>query len=140
MAATNISKFQFLGYNINRSLIEISQNAKTEDLKISFNVTGLVQKNAKKFLLNLAVKIQNSDILIEVEAVGKFTFSTEEIIDKIDDISPFFYINSSALLFPYLRAYISTLTNLSANTTVNLPTLNLTSLGEELKKSTIIED
>lgn len=129
-----------MGYNINRSLIEMKPNAKTEDLKIAFNVSGLVQKGENRFLLSLSVKIKNEDISIEVDAVGKYTFSKEEIVNKIDDISPFFYVNSSALLFPYLRAYISTLTNLSANKTINLPTLNLTNLGEELKNRTVIED
>ena len=58
--------------------------------------------------------------------------------DKIEfnDIPGFFYPNSIAILFPYIRAFVSTLT-LQANVTpIVLPTLNLTNLQEKLKKNT----
>ena len=66
------------------------------------------------FILNLSVKIKNneSNLKIEVDTIANFLF---EKVENIDDISSFFYNNSSAILFPYIRAYISTLTNLSGN-------------------------
>ena len=51
-------------------------------------------------------------------------------------MNQYFYTNAPAILFPYIRAYISTLTNLSGYKPINLPTLNLTSLREELEKNT----
>ncbi|MFW6352660.1 MAG: protein-export chaperone SecB [Bacteroidota bacterium] len=53
-----------------------------------------------------------------------------ETLDKL------LYINAPALLFPYIRANISTLTNLSGFELVNFPTLNMTKLGNDLKKNT----
>ena len=35
---TSISKFQFKGYRINRSLIELDENSNFENLKIAFAV------------------------------------------------------------------------------------------------------
>lgn len=132
---SELSKFQFKGYNINKSLIELKESANLENLKISFKVSGLVHQDEKLYFLNLLVNVTNEekDLKIEVESTGKFKFETEE---KIENISSFFYTNASAILFPYLRAYISTLTNLSGNRSITLPTMNLTNLAEELKLNT----
>lgn len=134
---TSISKFQFKGYRINRSLIELDENSNFENLKISFAVSGLVKRVENLFILNLSVKIKNneSNLKIEVDTISNFLF---EKVENIDDISSFFYNNSSAILFPYIRAYISTLTNLSGNRSITLPTMNLTNLADELRANTTI--
>jgi preprotein translocase subunit SecB len=134
---TSISKFQFKGYRINRSLIELDENSNFENLKISFAVSGLVKRVENLFILNLSVKIKNneSNLKIEVDTIANFLF---EKVENIDDISSFFYNNSSAILFPYIRAYISTLTNLSGNRSITLPTMNLTNLADELRANTTI--
>ena len=134
---TSISKFQFKGYRINRSLIELDENSNFENLKISFDVSGLVKRVENLFILNLSVKIKNdeSNLKIEVDTIANFLF---EKVENIDDISSFFYNNSSAILFPYIRAYISTLTNLSGNRSITLPTMNLTNLADELRANTTI--
>lgn len=134
---SDLSKFQFNGYSINRSLIELQENSNFDNIKIGFKVSGLVNQNEKIYFLNLSVSITNEekDLKIQVDAIGKFKF---ELVEKIEDISSFFYTNSSAILFPYIRAYISTLTNLSGNRSITLPTMNLTNLAEELKSNTKI--
>ena len=63
--------------------------------------------------------------------------NTFENKEGLENLGKFFYINAPALLFPYIRAYISTLTNLSGFEPINLPTLNMTRLGDDLKKNTI---
>jgi preprotein translocase subunit SecB len=132
---SDISKFQFKGYIIKRSLIELNESSNFENIKVTFKVSGLIQQEEKIYLLNLFVKITNEekDLLIEIDSVGKFVF--DDIKTK-DEINSYFYINSSAILFPYIRAYISTLTNLSGNKNVTLPTMNLSSLANELKLNT----
>ena len=64
--------------------------------------------------------------------VADYTFNKKESLENRNNI---FYINAPALLFPYIRAYISTLTNLSRLESINLPTLNMSGLGEDLKKN-----
>lgn len=134
---SDLSKFQFNGYSINKSLIELQENSNFDNIKIGFKVSGLVNQNEKIYFLNLSVSITNEekDLKIQVDAIGKFKF---ELVEKIEDISSFFYTNSSAILFPYIRAYISTLTNLSGNRSITLPTMNLSNLAEELKSNTKI--
>ena len=134
---TSISKFQFKGYRINRSLIELDENSNFENLKIAFAVSGLVKRVENLFILNLSIKIKNNEnnVNIEVDTIAIFLF---ERVENVEDISGFFYNNSSAILFPYIRAYISTLTNLSGNRSITLPTMNLTNLADELRANTTI--
>lgn len=134
---SDLSKFQFKGYYISKSLIELQKDSNLDNIKIGFKVSGLVNQKEGVYHLNLAVRVTNEekDLNILVETTGEFKF---ESIDNIEDISSYFYVNSSAILFPYLRAYISTLINLSGNRSITLPTLNLTHLANELKANTKI--
>lgn len=139
MKAT-ISRFQFDGYKVLSSKFRIDENANPKGLEFGFNVSGKIFNKEGKFKLYLDVKIENSKVDIEVETIGDYTFITEEKIENKDQISELFYINSSALIFPYIRAYITTLTALSDNATIILPTLNLTALGKELLENIEILD
>ena len=131
------SEFQFKGYRIERSFIEILETG-DDDLAIDFDMSGHIAVEKGVFSLTLISKIKNKSnkINIEVTTVGKFTFPNQSIIENLNN---FFYLNAPALLFPYVRAYISTLTNLSGIKPITLPTLNLTELGKSLKEKTIIE-
>lgn len=135
-----LSNFQFLGYKILKSSIDLKETiTENSGLDIGFKASGTVNKKNLTFDLNLKVLIKNSEnsLNIEINSVGNFRF---EPVEDVNDIADFFYINASALLFPYIRAYIGTLTNLSGLKAINLPTLNLTNLAEDLRKNTIIID
>ena len=59
---------------------------------------------------------------------------------QIADIPEYFYPNSLAIVFPYVRAFVSTITLQANMQPVVLPTINLMGLTEELKeKTTVIE-
>lgn len=133
------SRFQFKDFLINRSLIEKKEGDPAENVSLHFSPKGFVNKNDSCFQLHLGVKIEDSDkiINIEIEAVANFYFDKELEMKLLND---YFFVNAPALLFPYIRAYISTLTNLSGFKPVNLPTLNLISLGKELKDNTVEVD
>ncbi len=131
------SKFQFKGFLIKRSIIELKEGQPSSKLMINFSPKGIIKQNESIFQLILGVKIEdkNKKLLIEIEAVSDFLFNND--IDK-NILDNLFYINAPALLFPYIRAYISTLTNLSGIKPVTLPTLNLSALGSELQKNTSV--
>lgn len=135
-----LSKFQFQGYKILKSVIELNEDINDiSGLSLSFKTSGIVKKTERSFKLNLGVKISNTEetINIEIDAVGEYKFDAN---DEGTEVSQYFYNNASALLFPYLRAYISTLTNLSGLKPITLPTMNLSNLGDELKQNTIFLD
>lgn len=130
------SKFQFKGFTIVRSLIERNDNEPSQKLSLGFAPKGVINKDDATFQLHLGVKIEdeNKSFNIEIDAIANYAFEKKEGLDTLGQL---FYINAPALLFPYIRAYISTLTNLSGFEPINLPTLNMTRLGDDLKKNTV---
>lgn len=125
------SKINFLGFNILKSNFEIIKPIHNDvSLSVGFTPSGEIIKEEKKFILKLSVSITNECINIKIDSVAHFD------ITDIGENYSFLYLNAPALLFPYLRAYISTLTNLSGIEPITLPTLNLTSLKEELEQNT----
>lgn len=119
------AKFRFVGYKVLKSLIEIQESIKaSDDMSIEFKQSQGVNVEDSKFRLVLEVNIfdENKAININVIAHGYFEFDRElNEADKGD----FFNINAPAILFPYLRAYVNTLTALSGIPSVTLPTVNL---------------
>jgi len=129
------SKFQFKGFSIVRSLIERNDKDASKKISLSFSPKGFINKKKSNFQLHLGVKIEdeNRSLNIEIDAIANYVFEDNR---GLDNLNKFFYINAPALLFPYIRAYISTLTNLSGFEPINLPTLNMTQLGSDLEKNT----
>ncbi|WP_415711111.1 protein-export chaperone SecB, partial [Aquirufa beregesia] len=77
---------------------------------------------------------ENSEnTFIEIECNGIFGFKENTTFEQIPD---FFYNNSMAILFPYLRAFISLVTLQINIPPLILPTLNLSSLEADLRKNT----
>lgn len=111
-------------------MIEIGEN-QSENLQIDFKPTGVLNLSEKTFLLELNVKISDkeSTLKIEVEFSGYFTFkdSLEEHFEN------YLLANAPAIIFPYVRAYVTTLTSLSGITPVILPTMNLSGLKTQLQ-------
>lgn len=131
------SGFQFKGFKIRKSVINLIDNNDL-DLSIVFKPSGILDKSKSSFLLKLIVEIKSSssDFSVEVNAEGLFTYS------NMDDekLSSLLYLNAPAILFPYLRAYVSSLTALSGINPITLPTLNLSGLKEQLEENTKVID
>lgn len=122
------SAFKFNGYLVKHSEINLSEYIPDgEELKIDIEPSGV--KKGKNFTLTLKIHLYDGKGLLDVNAeiLGYFTFKEEE-----DEISKYFTTNAPAILFPYVRAYVSLLTSLSGKGTINLPTLNLSGLAGEL--------
>lgn len=130
------TSFQFRGFQINESHIKKEKNSKIgKEFNIGFNPKGVINKANKTYEINLGVKIEDKEktFVANIEATGNFTFDTDIDEKQLDSL---FYVNAPAILFPYIRAYISALTTLSGVETVTIPTINLSSLGGVLKDHT----
>lgn len=57
-----------------------------------------------------------------------------------EEIPNYFYLNSIAILFPYIRAFVSIITLQANINALVLPTMNLASLQETLKENTKVWD
>jgi preprotein translocase subunit SecB len=130
------SSFDFEGFKIIRSLFERKEGELGKNFNIKFQPTGVYHVNENLFQLKLGTSIINDSSLlnIEIEAIANFKIHGENS-DKM--LNNFFYLNAPAILFPYIRAYVSSLTTLSGISSVNLPTLNLSNLAAELEQNTV---
>lgn len=136
MSTVKSATFQFTGFQIIEShIVRQEVEKKTSNLNLSFNPRGVIDKENKIYKIYLGVHIEDSEkiFVADFEIVGSFLFSD---LIGIDNSNSVFYVNAPAILFPYVRAYISTITNLSGRDTITLPTLNLSSLGSILKENT----
>jgi preprotein translocase subunit SecB len=123
--AEKIAKFRFLGYKITDSQIHIDAGSTvSKGCDVTFEKTAGVNDTENKMRLLLVAKIDshNKAMHIEVNAEGYFEFE-QDITDEEKKI--FFNTSAPAILFPYVRAYIGSLTALSGVAPVVLPTLNL---------------
>ena len=129
------SAFKFEKYSILRSVINRKSDETPKSLQIVFEPKGTHFKEDNRFELSLGVRIEDEgkNLLIEVDASATYILEGE-VSEKM--LRTFFYLNAPAILFPYIRAYIATLTTLSGMAPINLPTLNLTQLAPELEKNT----
>jgi preprotein translocase subunit SecB len=129
-AAFSLENYQFDKVNIDL------ENHKSKDLNLSFDTKGIFNKKTKKFelIFQVTVKQSGNDIpFVEIRCKGLFTF---ENVSKIDDVPDFFYRNSIAILFPYVRTYLSLVTTQANVPGIILPTLNLSGLESELRRNT----
>lgn len=131
--------FRFKNYYFTKAKIEFpTQTERNLDLDVKFLPKGEFVKTDATFKLYLKVIISSKKNeleanLVEVDSFSEFLFS-EQI--QLEDIPGFFYPNCIAIVFPYIRAFISTLSLQANMNPIILPTMNLTSLQEELKKNT----
>lgn len=123
--AEKIARFRFLGYRIIDSQIHIDADKNvSSNCDVSFDQTIGINDTEHRMRLLLVAKIdsENKAMHIEVKMEGYFEFE-QDITDKEREI--FFRTSAPAILFPYIRAYIGTLSSLSGVAPIILPTLNL---------------
>ena len=108
-------------------------------IKISLTPSGVydVSKGLYEISLYFTTQSDNNSNpksnIFEVTSLAIFKFDAPVELDKIPE---YFYQNAIAIMFPYTRAFISTLT-LQANTKLlNLGLLNLSNLAIPLKENT----
>lgn len=106
------------------------------DLNISFNLKGTFFSNKACYQLDFDVVVECKETgteVIKVSCVASFSFGSKL---SLNDIPDYFYPNSLAIIFPYIRAFVSTV-SLQANVKpVVLPTINLMGLTDQLKNQT----
>lgn len=126
--------FKLSDYTFPATLIDFGHFTEG-DIDISFNVDGKYKSTDNKFFLSfgiLATIETVSEPFIKVDCEGIFEFIN---VSQFSEIPDFFYTNCIAILFPYLRSYISTVTVQSNIKPIILPTLNLTPLAKKLRES-----
>lgn len=129
--------FSFEDYKFNRFSIEFEELKDNESLGIDFIPSGEYDAETGLFRMTLnfiAVAETSHHPIIKVECVALFKFGQPLPIEELPD---YFFTNSTAILYPYIRAFVSTLTLQANYNAFVLPTLNVALLGERLKADTV---
>ena len=111
----------------------------TEDAGMSIELEPKGEYIENEGVFNLTLRLigvqdnPQKDLTVDLTGIALFSFSPGFPSNQIPD---FFYTNSIAIFFPYIRAFLSSLT-LQANTRlIILDLLNLTHLAEHLRDNT----
>lgn len=90
------------------------------DKNINISVTNSISKSDSDYSIRLMVDIVSADssLKLNVVMIGKFQCDNEELIEK----------NAIAIMFPYLRSYVSTLTTQPGLNPIVLQPVNVLSL------------
>jgi len=129
--------FKLDGYRFTRVNLDMT-NPLSSELDVSFKPVGQFNQKESKFFLNFDTVVSDRNaVVISVSCTAAFSFQGKITINDIPD---FFYPNSIAIIFPYVRAFIGTV-SLQANIRpVMLPTLNLTGLMNDLRRNTTVSE
>lgn len=132
--AERIAKFRLKDYKITKSHFNINpQNiSTTDDVAIEIKRENLLSESDSLFKLDMYVNIsdEKGNMNISTKIEGLFEFDSD--LDETQK-NNFFDINAPAILYPYVRAYISSLTSLSGFNHIILPTINFAARSEKNK-------
>lgn len=104
-------------------------------IDINFSPGGIILKSLNQFILKLKVEIKdvNDGFSISIDTESTFSYSEDANLEEYK--KSYFILNAPAIVFPYIRAYISSLTALSGLPVLTLPTLNMANIGENLSNN-----
>ena len=130
------AKFSFKGFRVVDAELHFAKV--TDNLNLQFYPEGVFDADNHQYHLHLSFRAINDnsekDVIVQLESIAFFQF--EDAVTKLEEIPSYFYANSIAIIFPYIRAFVSTLTLQSNAKPMVLPTMNLSSLEAELRRNT----
>ena len=139
MGEVSKASFSFENYIIRDATIHVSKKQIDNHINFKFEPKGLIDKEQKIFTLSLGTFVEDESRSFEIRVFADATFKYVE--DENGNIREVFLIhNAPAILFPYIRAYISALSSLSGIPTILLPTINMSVLAEELRANLVTKE
>ncbi|WP_279169827.1 protein-export chaperone SecB [Prevotella denticola] len=129
--------FRLVNYKFTKATLNFDI-PKDAEFVIDFKPSGKFKEEEGTYDLSFdtIVNCKETDtIIVEVSCIAQFSFKDKI---KFEEIPDFFYPNSLAILFPYIRAFVSTLSLQANSSPIILPTVNLMGLTEELRDNTSV--
>lgn len=129
--------FRLVNYKFTKATLNFDIK-KDAEFVIDFKPSGKLKeiKGTYDLSFDTIVKCEETDtIIVEVSCIAQFSFMDRI---KFEEIPDFFYPNSLAILFPYIRAFVSTLSLQANSSPMILPTVNLMGLTEKLRDNTSV--
>ena len=138
MVEAKDASFSFEMFKVSRFSYD-EENQVDSNVKMVFKPSGIYNPKTGEFELKLIFATFNPSgekkHIFDLTAIAIFKFTEGLSLEKLPD---YFYKNAIAIMFPYLRAFVSTLT-LQANTSkiLKLGLMNLSGLEEHFRKNTV---
>lgn len=132
------AKFNFDNFKVIRTLVDLESYSQNSENPISskINIKGIQNRDEKTFQLDLALMIEDTDSTLKIKVFTRSQFHYESDLENLLD---FFSKNAPAIVFPYIRSYITTLTAISGLTNpITIPTINLTDECNCLKNNILV--
>ena len=129
--------FRLVNYKFTKATLNFDI-PKDAEFVIDFKPSGKLKeiKGTYDLSFDTIVNCKETDtIIVEVSCIAQFSFKDKI---KFEEIPDFFYPNSLAILFPYIRAFVSTLSLQANSSPMILPTVNLMGLTEKLRDNTSV--
>lgn len=124
------ARFRFVEYLFKETSIKLTGEDISDDVEFGIEPNGIFEEDNKMFILtlNVLVKDKKSSLEVKMTVTGKFKYETNDI----QELVPYLGFNAPAIIFPYIRAYITNITALGGMSPIILPTLNMEGVGKEL--------
>ena len=124
-------KLKLKGYQVVKlgleSATQFASNSNNEDL--SFQIGQFNNDNdSNEFMVGFKVLISRIELKLNLEM--RFIFEADTNIDDNFKQISFPKVNAPAIAFPYLRAFISTLTMQAGYETIMLPSINFIEIAK----------
>lgn len=128
------SVLSFQGYIVNEIIFKRNENfvEVEEGVQVDLQITPKIRTNNEKMQINLIVNVfeeaekNNYPFEIKVDLTGDFVASGDEPAKFVG--------NAIAILYPYIRAIVSSYTANANVTALILPTINVNKLIEDQEK------
>lgn len=132
--AEKVAKFRLKDYKITQSHFSINPEkiSAKDNMAIEIKRENLLNESESLFKLDMSVNMsdERGNINISIKIEGLFEFDSDLNETQKNN---FFDINAPAILYPYVRAYLSSLTSLSGFSHIILPTINFAARSEKNK-------
>lgn len=128
----SLASFSFNSYIIEECELKQTGNTLSKEMQFAIKPQGELVEADRLFILSLqvAVKDKEENFSAKLKIKGRFTYETSDNKTLLD----FICANAPAIIFPYIRAYISTLSSLSGVSTIIMPTINMIQVGKALRE------
>lgn len=129
------SSLKFTNYIVKNVKFEANTNSNYKNnWKMNFNIQSKLKVNDKKnqmqinLFLNIFKEIEDAPFYMEIEIIGFFELMGDDDITKYE-------ANAIAIMYPYLRAIVSTYTASANVAPVIIPAINVNAMLKQQKEN-----
>lgn len=134
------ASFTLVGFHFDRVEIDFQGVTEEKQWNVDIQPSGVYDEATGEYFLQFVflgkLGEKNDAPRVETQCKALFRFGSPL---KQEDIPSYFYANSIAIIFPYVRAFLSTVTLQANIQPVILPTYNLSSLKDSLIENTTLK-